>query len=98
MTGDAPGTTVAPPVQGGKTATGTTAAEWREAGAAQQFLAPRPIELEQIVENDQHRADRYRGIGYVEGWEVVIFVMHAYEVDDVAEQHAIDHVAEGAAE
>ena len=62
------------------------------------LLGSRPVELEQVVENDQRRADRDRGVGDVERREVVLFVVHANEVDHVAEQHAVDDVAERTAE
>ena len=48
--------------------------------------------------SSRHRADGDRGIRDVEGREVRVVPVDVDEVDDVPEPHAVDHVAERAAE
>ena len=53
---------------------------------------------QQLVQDQQHRADRDRAVGEVERREVAAVPVDLDEVDDVAVHHAVDHVADRAAE
>ena len=62
------------------------------------IVSTRPPHAQQFVEDEQRRADADRAVGDVERREVPAAVVDLDEVDDVAAQQPVDHVADRTAE